>query len=83
MAERRRVRSLEESVAEPPPPPAPVDPAPVAEPERPKEPAPPVDLSASTRALETRQIRWIRQRERWRSKVAAEEARAADDRRVS
>lgn len=85
MTERRRVRSLEESLAEPPPDSEPAEPAaePEVEPERPPAPEPPVDLSASIRALETRQVRWIRQRERWRSKVAEEEARASAARKAS
>lgn len=81
MGERRRARSLEESLAEPPAPSVPAEPAPEVEPERPKAPDPPVDLSASVRALEARQVQWIRQRERWRAKVTADEARASEDRR--
>lgn len=80
MGERRRARSLEESLAEPPAPSA--EPAPEVDPERPKAPDPPVDLSASVRALEARQVQWIRQRERWRAKVTADEARASEGRRA-
>lgn len=36
-------------------------------------PQEPIDLSASARALEERQIRWIRLRERWESKRAKKE----------
>jgi hypothetical protein len=67
MAERKRVRSLEESLAPPaePEPPSPPEPEELPEAVAPS-PAPPVDLSASVRRLEARQARWIRQRERWR-----------------
>jgi hypothetical protein len=84
MADRKRVRSLEESLAPPPDPEPPSPPEPpagsgAADPADGTEPKPspavtPVDLSASIRRLEARQARWIRQRERWRKRPEAEPA---------